>query len=84
MKLRIKGNQGLFDATLLVDGPECAEAGQPAVIRIAGADGEHIIAAPSVAAQRCQMVWATPQEWHWLGEYGFLPDGAPEHDEHAS
>lgn len=84
MKLRIKGNQALFEAALLLDDPECKQMGHRAVIRINGDDGEQIYASPPVAAQRCDLVWATSQEWKWLEEHGFLRDEAAEPDEQAS
>jgi hypothetical protein len=76
MKLRIMGNDGLFDAALLVDAPDCSELGCKAALRITWADGDHVFAAPAVAAKRCLPVWATPDEWRSLTEHGFLPESA--------
>jgi hypothetical protein len=76
MKLRIEGTTGLFDADLLVDAPDCSDLGYRAALKINWPDGEKVWASPTVAAKRCTPVWATPDEWHSLTEFGFLPSGA--------
>jgi len=78
MKLRITGASGLFDATLLVDGPDCSQCGHPAVIRIKWLDGEEVFASPEVAIQRCQLAWATAEEKTALAAHRFLPDATPD------
>ena len=76
MKLRINGKRGLFDARLLVDEPDCSELGYKAALRISWPDGEEVFANAEVAAHRCRLVWATPDEWRSLVEHGFVPDAA--------
>jgi hypothetical protein len=77
MKLRIRGNPNLYDATLLVHDSDCEDLGWPAAIRISWGDGEQVFAAPDVAIRNCKLAWATPEEWRSLAEYGFLPDNTP-------
>jgi hypothetical protein len=78
MKLRVSGSVGLFDA-LLVDGPDCQDLGHAAALCITWVDGDKVFAAREVAAQRCQVVWATPGERRLLTAYGFLKDPAQGH-----
>ena len=78
MKLRITGASGLFDASLLVDGPDCTQCGHPAVIRIKWVDGEEVFASPEVAIQRCHVAWATQEEKEALAAHRFLPDVTPD------
>jgi hypothetical protein len=72
MKLRFKDRDDLFDATLLVDDPECTDLGYPATIRIMGHDGEYIFASPRAASNRCTLVWATHEERQALAAHGFF------------
>ncbi|OAI54876.1 hypothetical protein AYO44_14090 [Planctomycetaceae bacterium SCGC AG-212-F19] len=76
MKLRFKDRYDLFDATLLVDDPECSDLGYPATIRILGHDGEYIFASPQAASSRCTLVWATFQERQAMASYGFFAEAA--------
>lgn len=73
MKLRITGNSSLYDATLLVADADCQDLGWPAAIRIRWTPEEPVFASSAVAARRCRLVWATPDEWRSLQEHGFLP-----------
>jgi len=77
MKLRIRGNTSLYDATLLVADPDCQELGWPAALRINWGNGEPVFASSKVALKRCRMVWATPDEWRSLAEHGFLAAQGP-------
>lgn len=76
MKLRFKDRYDLFDATLLVEDPECADLGYPATIRILGHDGEYIFASPQAASTRCTLIWATFHERQAMAQYGFFPEAA--------
>ena len=76
MKLRISGANGLFDATLLVDCPDSKDLGHAAALCISWIDGEKVFAGPSVAIQRCKVIWATSAERRLLIAFGFLPNTA--------